>query len=82
MNPDKEQEAKEEANEEEEEVLTEDELESISGGCGEADTKTVGKAFKVEINGQFLPVKSYSGGDPAGESESPSDDPFKRTTRG
>ena len=27
------------------------------------DTKVVGKAFKVEINGQFLPVKSYSGGD-------------------
>jgi phage tail-like protein len=23
----------------------------------------VGKAFKVEINGQFLPIKSYSGGD-------------------
>ena len=29
----------------------------------EVDTKTVGKAFKVEINGQFLPIKSYSGGD-------------------
>jgi hypothetical protein len=29
----------------------------------QADTKTVGKAFKVEINGQFVPVKSYSGGD-------------------
>ncbi len=29
----------------------------------EVDQKTVGKAFKVEINGQFIPVKSYSGGD-------------------
>jgi hypothetical protein len=29
----------------------------------DVDTKTVGKAFKVEINGQFLPIKSYSGGD-------------------
>ena len=29
----------------------------------EADTKTVGKAFKCEINGQFAPIKSYSGGD-------------------
>jgi len=27
------------------------------------DTKTVSKAFKVEINGQYVPVKSYSGGD-------------------
>ncbi len=29
----------------------------------DVDTKTVGKAFKVEVNGQFLPIKSYSGGD-------------------
>lgn len=33
----------------------------------DVDTKTVGKAFKVEINGQFLPIKSYSGGDPIAE---------------
>ena len=31
------------------------------------DIKVVGKAFKVEINGQFLPIKSYSGGDPVAE---------------
>lgn len=30
----------------------------------DVDTKVVGKAFKVEVNGQFLPIKSYSGGDP------------------
>jgi len=30
-----------------------------------ADKKVVGKAFKVEINGQFLPIKSYSGGKPS-----------------
>lgn len=29
----------------------------------DVDTKTVGKAFRVEIQGQFLPIKSYSGGD-------------------
>ncbi|NVM29615.1 MAG: hypothetical protein HWN65_12305 [Candidatus Helarchaeota archaeon] len=29
----------------------------------DVDTKTVGKAFRVEIKGQFLPIKSYSGGD-------------------
>jgi hypothetical protein len=29
----------------------------------EVDTKTVAKAFKVEINGRFLPIKGYSGGD-------------------
>jgi phage tail-like protein len=33
----------------------------------QVDTKVVGKAFKVEINGQFLPIKSYSGGDPVAE---------------
>jgi phage tail-like protein len=33
----------------------------------DVDTKVVGKAFKVEINGQFLPIKSYSGGDPVAE---------------
>ena len=33
----------------------------------DVDTKTVGKAFKVEINGQFLPIKSYTGGDPVAE---------------
>jgi len=33
----------------------------------DVDTKVVGKAFKVEINGQFLPIKSYSGGDPQAE---------------
>ncbi len=33
----------------------------------DVDTKTVAKAFKCEINGQFLPVKSYSGGDLTGE---------------
>ncbi len=31
------------------------------------DTKVVGKAFKVEINGQFIPIKSYSGGDVTAE---------------
>jgi len=32
----------------------------------EADKKVVGKAFKVEITGGgFLPIRSYSGGDPA-----------------
>ena len=29
----------------------------------DVDSREVGKAFKVEINGQFLPIKSYSGGD-------------------
>jgi len=29
----------------------------------EVDTKVVGKAFKCEINGQFVPILSYSGGD-------------------
>ena len=33
----------------------------------DVDKKTVGKAFIVEINGQFVPVKSYSGGDPQAE---------------
>jgi hypothetical protein len=28
-----------------------------------ADKKVVGKAFKVEINGRFLPIKSYTGGE-------------------
>lgn len=37
-----------------------------------ADIKVVGKAFKVEINGQFLPIKSYSGGDPSAEKVEPS----------
>lgn len=32
-----------------------------------ADKKTVSNAFKVEINGQFLPIKSYSGGSPITE---------------
>jgi len=31
--------------------------------AADVDTKVVGKAFKVEINGQFVPVKSFSGGD-------------------
>ncbi|MCP4602736.1 MAG: hypothetical protein GY847_19845 [Proteobacteria bacterium] len=36
----------------------------------EADTKVVGKALKVEINGQYLPVKSYKGGEPVRERSS------------
>lgn len=34
------------------------------GGDKDVDTKVVSKAFKVEVNGQFLPVKAYSGGSP------------------
>jgi hypothetical protein len=37
------------------------------------DQKTVGKVFKVEINGQYLPIKSYSGGDPVSTSTDSSD---------
>ena len=33
----------------------------------EVDVKSVGKSFTVEVNGQFLPIKSYSGGDLTGE---------------
>jgi hypothetical protein len=34
----------------------------------EVDTKVVGKAFKVEITpGGFIPIKSYSGGNPVSE---------------
>jgi hypothetical protein len=33
----------------------------------QADIKVVGKAFRVEVNGQFLPIKSYDGGDPIAE---------------
>lgn len=43
---------------------------SVAAGTGisavlaaEVDRKVVGKAFTVEINGTFVPVKSYSGGD-------------------
>lgn len=33
----------------------------------DVDTKTVAKAFKVEINGNFVPCVTYSGGDITGE---------------
>ena len=32
-------------------------------GGGDVDQEVVGKAFKVEINGQFIPIVSVSGGD-------------------
>ena len=33
----------------------------------DVDKKVVGKAFRVEVDGVFLPIKSYSGGDITGE---------------
>ena len=36
----------------------------------QADMKTVAKAFRVEVNGQSLPIRSYSGGDPVAEMSS------------
>lgn len=35
--------------------------------AGDVDQKTVAKAFKVEVNGNFVPCISYSGGDLTGE---------------
>jgi hypothetical protein len=33
-----------------------------ASSAGDVDTKVVGKDFTVEINGQFIPTQSYSGG--------------------
>lgn len=33
----------------------------------DVDTKVVAKAFRVEVDGVFLPIQSYSGGDITGE---------------
>ena len=43
----------------------------------QADMKTVAKAFRVEINGQYLPIKSYSGGDPVAEMSSDKPSPLR-----
>ncbi len=53
-------------------VVAEDDDRSFGGGGGgsfddDVDQMVVAKAFNVEINGEFIPVVSYSGGDITGE---------------